>query len=86
MFSPVRCFTCNRVMRYRSYDAKVQGGMSSKDALDALGYDRYCCRRMIVCAPKDLDDRVLRSRCDDFDGESYTVRMRMKGERDVETR
>jgi DNA-directed RNA polymerase subunit N len=58
---PVRCFTCGRVIgdvyeeymkRYEEYQKALQNGEkpneTPKQILDALGVDRYCCRRMIL--------------------------------------
>ena len=55
MIVPVRCFTCGRVVgsAYGPYKAALAEGKSGKDALDATGLDKFCCRRMIV-AHQDL--------------------------------
>jgi DNA-directed RNA polymerase subunit N len=58
---PVRCFTCGKVIsslydeykkRYEAYETAVAAGEKPKETpkeiLDALGVDRYCCRRMII--------------------------------------
>ena len=50
MIIPVRCFTCNKIIasKYNKYLEMIQSGVSEKDALDKLGFERYCCRRMII--------------------------------------
>ena len=50
MIIPVRCFTCGKVVgsAYPEYDTRVKAGENPKDVLDDLGFERYCCRRMIV--------------------------------------
>lgn len=61
MIIPVRCFTCGKVigdayeqykLRKKAYDDAVKAGEKPKETpqeiLDALGVDRYCCRRMIL--------------------------------------
>ncbi|MBQ7621652.1 MAG: DNA-directed RNA polymerase subunit N [Candidatus Methanomethylophilaceae archaeon] len=50
MIIPVRCFTCGKVVgsAYPEYAKRVQAGENPKDVLDDLGFERYCCRRMIV--------------------------------------
>ncbi|MFO1535184.1 MAG: DNA-directed RNA polymerase subunit N [Thermoplasmatota archaeon] len=47
---PVRCFTCGKVVgsAYDEYRAGLAKGKKSKDALDATGLTRFCCRRMII--------------------------------------
>ena len=49
MIIPVRCFTCGTVVAsaYETYQIAVKAGKNGKDALDATGLTRFCCRRMI---------------------------------------
>jgi DNA-directed RNA polymerase subunit N len=50
MIIPVRCFTCGKVVgsAYLEYVARVKNGEDPAKVLDDLGFERYCCRRMIV--------------------------------------
>lgn len=50
MIIPVRCFTCGKVVAsaYDVYRANLGKGKKSKEALDATGLTRFCCRRMII--------------------------------------
>ena len=50
MIIPVRCFTCGKVVgsAYTEYVKRVGMGENPKAVLDSLGFERYCCRRMIV--------------------------------------
>lgn len=50
MIIPVRCFTCGKVVgsAYPQYTERVKNGEDPKAVLDDLGFERYCCRRMIV--------------------------------------
>ncbi|MBE8538667.1 DNA-directed RNA polymerase subunit N [Geoglobus acetivorans] len=47
---PVRCFTCGAVIahKYEDYKSLVDSGKSPKEALDELGIEKYCCRRMFL--------------------------------------
>jgi DNA-directed RNA polymerase subunit N len=47
---PVRCFTCGRVIGsfYPKFKEMLGKGVEPKEALDKLGVDRYCCRRMLL--------------------------------------
>ncbi len=47
---PVRCFTCGAVIGHlwEEYRKKLEEGKSPKEALDELGIERYCCRRMFL--------------------------------------
>ncbi len=55
MIIPVRCFTCGRVVgsAWEDYQAAIAEGKEGKEALDASGLERFCCRRMVL-AHKDL--------------------------------
>ncbi len=61
MIIPVRCFTCGKVVgsAYPAYSSRVQMGEDPKAVLDDLGFERYCCRRMIV-AHADLISEISR--------------------------
>lgn len=50
MIVPVRCFTCGRVVgsAWETYQAALAQGKDGKQALDATGLQRFCCRRMIL--------------------------------------
>ena len=61
MIIPVRCFTCGKIIgdayeeyakRYGEYKKALDAGEKPKETpkqiLDAIGVDRYCCRRMIL--------------------------------------
>lgn len=50
MIIPVRCFTCGHVVgsAFEQYAQDLAKGKKPKEALDATGLVRFCCRRMIV--------------------------------------
>lgn len=56
---PVRCFTCGKTIghKYKKYKQKISKGKTKKKALDEIGLEKYCCRRMIL-SHKDLIDEV----------------------------
>lgn len=61
MIIPVRCFSCGKVIGslYAEYQRMVQQEKKDpKEAMDALGLKRYCCRRMVL-SHVDLIDDVL---------------------------
>jgi DNA-directed RNA polymerase subunit N len=60
MIIPVRCFSCGKVIGsiYEEFKRRTDAGESTKDVLDELKVDRYCCRRMLL-SHVDLMDEVL---------------------------
>lgn len=50
MIVPVRCFTCGKVIadKYEQFKREVRQGEDPAVVLDSLGFDRYCCRRMLL--------------------------------------
>lgn len=60
MIIPVRCFTCGKVIgnKWETYLDLLQAEYSEGDAMDALGLNRYCCRRMIM-THVDLIEKLL---------------------------
>ena len=60
MIIPIRCFSCGKVIgnKYEEYTKMLEEGIDPKKALDDLGLDRYCCRRMIL-SHRNLIDEVM---------------------------
>ena len=50
MIISIRCFTCGKLIadKWESYINLIKEGKSEAEALDQLGFKRYCCRRMIL--------------------------------------
>lgn len=50
MIIPVRCFSCGKVIAdlWEPFLNKVAEGQDKGAAMDDLGLERYCCRRMFV--------------------------------------
>ena len=50
MIIPVRCFSCGAVIahKWEEFNELMAAGMEMKAALDEVGIERYCCRRMYV--------------------------------------
>lgn len=59
MIPPIRCFTCGKVIgnKWEKYTQLCQE-MTQGDALDNLGMERYCCRRMFL-THVDVTEKVL---------------------------
>lgn len=58
MITPVRCFSCGKVIGhlYKKYVENVKSEKEPAKVLDALGVKRYCCRRMIISHAELIDD------------------------------
>ena len=50
MIIPVRCFSCGGLIahKWEEFNEKMDAGTDMKTALDEVGIERYCCRRMYV--------------------------------------
>jgi len=61
MITPVRCFSCGKVIGdvWERYLKMLADGMTDADAMDALGCKRYCCRRMLM-THVDLIEKLLK--------------------------
>jgi len=58
MMVPVRCFTCGAVIGqyWDEYQERTKRGEPAGAVFDALGLDRYCCRRMLLTHVDLLDE------------------------------
>ena len=50
MIIPIRCFSCGTVIAHKwdEFNNKIAEGTGVDEALDDVGLERYCCRRMYV--------------------------------------
>ena len=53
---PVRCFTCGKVISdaWEEYKERIKTESPGK-VLDDLGFDSYCCRRMLLTHVEIVD-------------------------------
>jgi DNA-directed RNA polymerase I, II, and III subunit RPABC5 len=60
MIIPVRCFTCNKVIghKWKEYQNMLGEGITPGEALDQIGFKRYCCRRVML-GHVDMIDKLL---------------------------
>ena len=59
MIIPVRCFGCGKPVGHlwEKYREEVENGKNTKDIMDKLGLERYCCRALFL-GHVDLLDTV----------------------------
>ncbi|TET28912.1 MAG: DNA-directed RNA polymerase subunit N [Candidatus Heimdallarchaeota archaeon] len=57
---PVRCLSCGKVVgdKYEEFERRSAAREDPGKILDELGFNKYCCRRMII-AHSDLIDEFL---------------------------
>ena len=60
MIIPVRCFSCGKLVgdKWEPFSKRVAAGESPKEALDDVGVERYCCRRMLLSHVDLIDDML----------------------------
>lgn len=57
MIIPVRCFSCGKPVgsKWEEYQKIVADGKTIKEALDAVGLKRFCCRGVIMSHVETID-------------------------------
>jgi DNA-directed RNA polymerase subunit N len=60
MLIPVRCLTCGKLIadKYDEYQNKMKSGEEPTKILDSLGFDRYCCRRMLLTTVETIQQVI----------------------------
>ncbi len=60
MLVPVRCFTCGNLIadKFEDYQNKIRSGEDPAKVLDAMGFKRYCCRRMLLTSVETIQQIV----------------------------
>ena len=60
MLIPVRCLTCGKLIadKYNEYQTKMKSGEDPTKVLDSLGFDRYCCRRMLLTTVETIQQVI----------------------------
>ena len=50
MIIPIRCFACGKPVGqlWEEFKKRIESGEDSKDILDSLGLDRFCCRSVFL--------------------------------------
>ena len=59
MLPPIRCFSCNSILRHREYADSLEAGKTAVQAFEELGVRMYCCRRMLLSHEEELLQTVL---------------------------
>ena len=67
MLPPIRCCTCNDLIKFREYDEQLRNKSSQSDALSNIGVKMYCCRRMYLGMQIGLTDILSTTECTGFE-------------------
>ena len=57
---PVRCFSCGKLIadKFDDFKKNVQSGIKPQKALDDVGLERYCCRRMLLTTVESIQQII----------------------------
>lgn len=57
MIIPIRCFTCGKEIssKWNTYNTLLQNGIMKVKALETIGLNRMCCRRMMLSHVQTID-------------------------------
>ena len=57
---PVRCFSCGKLIadKFDDFKKSVQSGTEPQKALDDIGLERYCCRRMLLTTVESIQQII----------------------------
>lgn len=85
MLPCVRCWTCNGLLNFTPFEKMRHEGATCKEAMDAVGAQRMCCRRMYISHPWALEPSLLGFASKDYKDEELflDVRVHVKTERVV---
>lgn len=81
---PIRCFTCNAVLRFAEYERRVVDEPPVQ-IFTSLGIRRFCCRRMYLSHPIELEEHLRSFPLRDATRNDYTVRFEAEAECVVRT-
>jgi DNA-directed RNA polymerase I, II, and III subunit RPABC5 len=76
MMIPVRCFSCNKIIgnKWETYKTHLKSGKSANDAFAAIGFRRYCCKRMFLGHVEIIDKLLLYSQNKDKDSDEKSAK------------
>lgn len=82
---PVRCVTCGKLLNFRRVDELVRSNPMAK-VLDDMNVHRFCCRRMYISHPRELEAWIREHSLRNLDRKAtanYTLRFEIDEERCV---
>ena len=79
----VRCYTCNKVLDHFTFQEVSR--TSVRDAFVTVGAVRFCCKRMFLAHPEELESIVRRYPLRDTVQPNFEFTFTMRNERCVST-
>lgn len=60
MLIPVRCLTCGKLIadKFDDYQNRLAAKEDPSKILDSLGFERYCCRRMLLTSVETIQQVI----------------------------
>ena len=57
---PVRCFSCGKLIadKFDDFQNSIKTGKEPEEALDEFGFQRYCCRRMLLTTVETIQQVI----------------------------
>lgn len=81
---PVRCFTCGACLNFDRYTLLTRQ-KAPLDAFLEMGCRRFCCRRMYLTHPHELDELIRSHPLTNVETEDYAMSFGPSRERCVST-
>lgn len=84
---PIRCYTCNAVLRFKQFEELTlcPESTGALDAFRTMGVSRFCCRRMYLGHPRDMEEHIRSFALRNATRGSYEVQFEVDGVREVST-
>lgn len=83
---PVRCFTCNAVLNFKRYEeCTLQHSMSRTATFETMGAYRFCCRRMYLSHPTELEEHIRSYPMRNVERNDYSMKFEVVVSQDFST-
>ncbi|HSA76232.1 MAG TPA: hypothetical protein VLE02_01685 [Nitrosarchaeum sp.] len=59
MFSPIRCFSCGKIIQRPLYEKLLKEGHAEHIVLNKMDVKKVCCRRAYLTHNPEIEDNLL---------------------------
>ena len=70
----MRCYTCNSVLNFLEFETRTRE-VAPRAALEGMRIDRFCCRRMYLTHPFELESLIRMASLRDADEKNYAMKL-----------